>query len=75
MREGIGRGLFKIEKVKLVNVAKNVKYNGINLFKKTEINQQVDSVFKQELLDIMSTSIQEVDTENIILHLLIDSIM
>lgn len=54
---------YSVAKVKLVNVAKNVKYNEISSLQQKEI---VDPVFKYELqkmLELMSASIQKVDVE------------
>ena len=57
---------YSVAKVKLVNAAKNVKYNGISPLQQKEIDQPVDAAFKHELqkmLEIMSISIRKVDAE------------
>ncbi len=40
---------YSVAKVKLVNAAKNVKYNGISPLQQKEIDQPVDAAFKHEL--------------------------
>ena len=55
-----------VAKQKLINIGKDLKYKGVNIFQETEMDQPIDPTFKQEIqnvLEVMSSSMRKVNAE------------